>query len=203
MHRHPRPVREYVADYLFSVGRTMSDAEAKAFDDIWRAHDKALELPRPQVVDTLCRLTAAGVRLGLLSNAHEREIREWRTSPLSSYFEVVVFSCHAEMTKPDLAAYKHVLRALGVEALDAVYVGDGASNELRGARDAEFGAVVFMRGLLKELRMRESEHHELANLSDVAVDQLGELADLISVANTPDSNSRLTAGRSRRAGARG
>jgi putative hydrolase of the HAD superfamily len=203
MYRNARPLHEYAADYLSSLGRTMSQTEVAAFDGIWTAHDKALAFPRPQVTRALSQLRQREVRLGLLSNAHEREIREWSASPLSPFFQVTSFSCHTAMTKPDGAAYRDVLHALGVEAIDAIYVGDGASDELRGARDADFGAVVFMRGLLRELRLRESEQPELESISDFTIDDIGELAELLASSDGSDSSGRLTAGRSRRAAARG
>ena len=179
MYADPRPLREYIADYVLGLGRTLSDAEFAAFDDVWSAHDLALGAPRPQVLSALSRLAAGGVRLGLLSNAHEREIRRWHLSPLSSFFDVASFSCHIRHTKPQTSAYRHVLEALSVRPEDALYIGDGASDELRGARDAGFGTVVFMRGLLKELQVRESEYAMLTEQAHFVVDSVEELVSVI------------------------
>ena len=179
MYSGPRPLREYIADYASGLGRILSDAEYAAFDDVWSGHDLALGSPRPQVLSALSRLAAGGVRLGLLSNAHEREIRRWRSSPFSSFFEAASFSCHIGRTKPQISAYRHVLEALSVRPEDAFYVGDGASDELRGARDAGFGTVVFMRGLLKELQIRESEYARLTGQAHLVVDSVEELVNVI------------------------
>jgi putative hydrolase of the HAD superfamily len=157
----------------------LSDAEYAAFDDVWSAHDTALGSPRSQVLSALSRLVSGGVRLGLLSNAHEREIRGWRSSPLSSFFDVASFSCHIGHTKPQVSAYRHVLEALSVRPEDALYIGDGASHELRGARAVGFGTVVFMRGLLKELLVRESEYSMLTEQAHFVVDSLEELVNVI------------------------
>jgi putative hydrolase of the HAD superfamily len=178
MYSDPRPLRDYISDYVLGLGRTLSDAEHAAFDDVWSAHDLALGSPRPEVLSALSHLSAGGVRLGLLSNAHEREIRNWRSSPLSSFFHAVSFSCHIGHTKPQISAYRHVLEALSVQPEDAVYVGDGASDELRGARAAGFGTVVFMRGLLKEHQVRVSEHAMLAEQAHVVVDSVEELVSV-------------------------
>jgi hypothetical protein len=64
MYSNPRPLREYIADYVLGLGRTLSEAEFAAFDDVWSAHDAALGSPRPQVLSALSRIAAAGVRLG-------------------------------------------------------------------------------------------------------------------------------------------
>ncbi|MGH7603028.1 MAG: HAD family hydrolase [Gemmatimonadaceae bacterium] len=203
MYRHPRLMRDYVADYLSTFGRTLTEAERVAFDNVWSAHDSALALPRPQVQVHLTNIVEGAIRLGLLSNAHEREIRHWSASPLSAHFSAARFSCNIGCAKPERAAYCHVLDALGVAAEDAMFVGDGASNELQGARDAGFGAVVFMRGLLKELRMRESEFSNLASISDAVVDDIAEIPALFSIDGGTKSVGRLTTGRSRRAKTRG
>jgi putative hydrolase of the HAD superfamily len=179
MYSDPRPLREYIADYVSGLGRTLSEAEFAAFDNVWSAHDAALGSPRPQVLSALSRLAAGGVRLGLLSNAHEREIRCWHASPFSSFFEVASFSCHIGRAKPQAGAYRQVLEALGVRPEDALYMGDGASDELRGARDLGFGTVVFMRGLLKELQVRGSEYAMLAGQAHFVVDSVEEMANVI------------------------
>lgn len=93
--------------------------------------------------------------------------------------------------------------AWGVRAEDAIFVGDGASDELRGAREAGFGAVVFMRGLLTELGMRGSEYLDLAGQATVVVDSVAEVAELLPAIDVPGQAGRLTGGRSRRAKARG
>jgi putative hydrolase of the HAD superfamily len=178
MYSDPRPLREYIAAYVLKLGRTLSDAEYAAFDDVWSAHDTALGSPRPQVLSALSRLVSGGVRLGLLSNAHEREIRGWRSSPFSSFFDVASFSCHVGHTKPQISAYRHVLEALSVRPEDALYIGDGASDELRGARAVGFGTVVFMRGVLKELQVRESEYSMLTEQAHFVVDSVEELVDV-------------------------
>ena len=187
MYSDPRPLREYIADYVLGLGRTLSDAEYAAFDDVWSAHDLALGSPRPQVVSALSRLATGGVRLGLLSNAHEREIRGWRSSPFSSFFDAASFSCHIGHAKPQIGAYRHVLEALSVRPEDALYIGDGGSDELRGARDMGFGTVVFMRGLLKELGLREAEYARLTEQAHFVVDSVEELVNVIPEL---DRNSR-------------
>ena len=203
MYRNPRPLREYIAEYLSPLGRTLNEAETAAFEDVWAAHDAALRLPRPQVLGALSQLADGEVRLGLLSNAHEREIRRWSESPLSSCFDAVAFSCHIGSAKPQASAYHHILEALGVRPENAVFVGDGGSDELRGAREAGFGAVVFMRGLLVELGIREGEYPDLAAQANVVVDSVAEVAELLSAVDASGQRGRPAGGPSRRARARG
>ena len=203
MYCSPRPLREYIAEYVSTLGRSLNEAETAAFEGVWAAHDTALRLPHPQVLGTLSQLIDSEVRLGLLSNAHEREIRHWPESPLSSCFDAVAFSCHIGCAKPWASAYHHILEALGVRPENAVFVGDGASDELRGAREAGFGAVVFMRGLLAEFGIRKREYADLARQADAVVDSIAEVAALLSAVDTSGQCGRITGGRSPRAKARG
>ena len=87
-----------------------------------------------RIVDALARLRLAGVRTALVSNAGFDEIDAWPRSPLAPHFDATVFSCEVGVAKPDRAIYEHALRRIGVAAQDAFFVGDGGSDEHRGAR---------------------------------------------------------------------
>ena len=190
----PRPLREYIADYVSRLGRTLSDAEYAAFDNVWSAHDLALGSPRP-VLSALSRLAAVGVRLALLSNAHEREIRGWRSSPFSSFFDVAsLFMPYWIHKTPDERVSPCTSKTLSVRPEDALYVGDGASNELQGARDVGFGTVVFMRGLLKELQVRGLGTAILTEQAHFVVDSVEELVNVIPGLDRNSRRSRLTNG---------
>ena len=45
------------------------------------------------------------------------------------------------MKKPDRTVYEEAARRLGVEIKDCIFVGDGGSNELQGARNAGMNAI--------------------------------------------------------------
>jgi putative hydrolase of the HAD superfamily len=82
------------------------------------------------------RLRGAGVKVALVSNACAGEIEAWPRSPLAPHFDAAVFSCHVGMVKPDRAIYEHALASVGADAEGAIFVGDGGSDEHRGARVA-------------------------------------------------------------------
>jgi putative hydrolase of the HAD superfamily len=58
----------------------------------------------------------------------------WSQSPLAPRLDVVVFSCVAGVRKPDPRIYLNACTALGVTPQQCLYVGDGCSHELTGAR---------------------------------------------------------------------
>jgi FMN phosphatase YigB (HAD superfamily) len=111
--------------------------------------------PQPNIVSTLQSLSKRGFKLGLLSNCDEREIREWSNSPLEQYFNAVCFSCDIGHTKPYPMTYATILEKLETTAEKSVYMGDGGSSELEGAKKAGFGLVVFMEGFVSTNCLRK------------------------------------------------
>ena len=85
-------------------------------------------------IQTLRRINAMGKMLGLVSNADVTEVRAWDESPLAPFFDSVVFSCKVGFVKPEPEAYLLCLNELGLMPRRALFVGDGGSDELSGAR---------------------------------------------------------------------
>jgi putative hydrolase of the HAD superfamily len=98
-----------------------------------------------QVLQTLRR---SGKRIGLISNADVMEVAAWRQCPVSDQFDATVFSCDFGCVKPEAAIYLHCLGKLGVSASEAVFVGDGGSDELKGAKAVGMTTVI-MTGIIR------------------------------------------------------
>ena len=103
----------------------------------------AVHLPHvePEILDMLNEIATSGIRLGLVSNTDGSEILDWANSPLSDFFEVTIFSNVIGMVKPDPDIYQHACENLGVAPSDCIFIGDGNSDELRGA--AQVGMLPF------------------------------------------------------------
>lgn len=86
------------------------------------------------VLRTLHMLRKRGKKLGLVSNADAIEIASWSKSPLNDVFDTVVFSCEVGLVKPDKEIYICACNDLGVIPSECLFVGDGGSDELRGAK---------------------------------------------------------------------
>ncbi|MBM7783720.1 HAD family hydrolase [Tenggerimyces flavus] len=85
------------------------------------------------ILDTLGRLKADGLGIGLISNCSTEEVAAWHRSALAPLVDEAVFSYQVGCAKPDPAIYALACRRLGVAPRDAVFVGDGGSDELSGA----------------------------------------------------------------------
>ena len=131
---------------------------------IQRFRDALMRVP-PENVEALKRLRAAGFRLGLISNADAMEVAAWDQCPLAGLFDTEVFSCVVGCAKPEPAIYEKCLQTLELSAAECLFVGDGGSNELVGAREVGM-PTVFVSGVVAELwpelvqqRLLSCDHH--------------------------------------------
>src|SRR5262245_9704789 len=92
-----------------------------------------VQIERP-ILDALDRLRAAGIRTALVSDAGADDVESWEHSPLRSRLDATIFSYQLGVRKPDPRIYARALNAIGVRSEDALFVGDGGSDEHRGAR---------------------------------------------------------------------
>jgi putative hydrolase of the HAD superfamily len=140
-------MEQRIREYCDSIGKPRSNSLIEdALNYAQQFHDQALLHPQSDVPATMTDLHNKGIKLGLLSNADEREILYWNQSPLVKMLDSIAFSVDIGAMKPDPRSYKVVLEKLGDEPALTIYVGDGEGNELVGAREAGFGKVIFMRG---------------------------------------------------------
>ena len=177
-----RKTLDYVEKYVEkTTGKSCSREDLMVAEFILgRYQDLAIRNPDPLVRQTLAKLKYGGIKLGLLSNVDEREVSSWPYSSLAQLFDAVCFSCDIGYMKPSKESYSLVLNKLGTLAQSSVYVGDGGSDELAGAKDAGFGLVVFMRGhVAKNGLKREDEIRKLADIADLTIDNLIEIPFLI------------------------
>jgi len=116
-------------------------------------------------VAALERLRAAGFKLALLSNADVLDIEAYAGSRLAGLFDVEIFSCDAGCAKPEPEIFHACLRELALGAGECVFIGDGGSDELQGAKAVGL-RTVFVSGVIEELwperiaaRRAVADHH--------------------------------------------
>jgi putative hydrolase of the HAD superfamily len=102
-------------------------------------------VPRAGVAETLRALRARGYLLGLITVCTEEVELLFPETQLAGLFDVEVFSNAVGLAKPDPRIYLHCCELLGVSPDEAVFVGDGANDELAGARRVGMEAILIHR----------------------------------------------------------
>ena len=157
---------EIVRTLAHEVDPTIRDSrihEAVRIRSQWFRH--ALRRIPEENIDAVKHLRSVGLRLGLISNADTMEMAAWGESPLAGLFDAEIFSCQVGCVKPEPAIFRMCLDALGLNPDDCLFVGDGGSNELIGAKEVGL-STVFVSGVIAEHwpdrvteRLKISDHH--------------------------------------------
>ncbi|HVG78816.1 MAG: HAD family hydrolase [Candidatus Rokuibacteriota bacterium] len=132
--------------YLLGGLGISSDEEVAAIT-AWR---RAFNLPiglchqaDAQAVEALTRLRAAGLVTGVISNSNGSVRQALERAGLAPLLDFVIDSTVVGIAKPDPRVFALGLQAAGVNAHEAVYVGDSYFVDVVGARGAGLGAVLF------------------------------------------------------------
>jgi putative hydrolase of the HAD superfamily len=101
----------------------------------------ALE-PRADTIDTIKQLKAANIKTALISDCTGDIPMVWESTKFAGILDATVFSCEVNAKKPDPAIYRAATERLGVNPGECLFVGDGGSEELSGARQLGMTAVL-------------------------------------------------------------
>lgn len=93
------------------------------------------------VLQTLENIRNQGIKICLISNADVIDCKYWKDSPLYRLFDLSVFSCNVKMLKPDIKIFQYAMEQMCTTPEKSVFVGDGGSDELRGAKRAGMKTV--------------------------------------------------------------
>lgn len=165
--RETGPIRDAVA----TLG--WSDDAVETVLRLRREFTRRALVPRDGAVETIEALRGRGLRVGLISVCTEEVAELWPETPFAPLVEEPVFSCSVGMTKPEPEIYLLACEKLGVEAADAVFVGDGANDELAGAER------VGMRAVLIHRPGEDPPWPEVRNWSGPRVTALPQLLELV------------------------
>lgn len=123
-------------------GKAVDDSVISAFiDKRVKTKSACFEYVNPDVYMLLERLRAMGLKTAIISNCSPEEVTVLKESGIYKYFDEVILSCDVHMKKPDSCIYEEAARRLGVAPGECIFVGDGGSDELPGAKAAGMTAI--------------------------------------------------------------
>ncbi|MBB3113228.1 putative hydrolase of the HAD superfamily [Paenibacillus phyllosphaerae] len=89
----------------------------------------------PNLILMLTVLRNSGVRIALVSNGFGQfQSNNFESLGISHLFDAVLISEWEGLRKPDPAIFVRALSGLGVEAVEALFVGDHPENDIRASR---------------------------------------------------------------------
>jgi putative hydrolase of the HAD superfamily len=142
--RETGPIRDAIVD----VGERLAiDVEVEAILALRLEFMRDVLVPDAGVVETLTELRRRGIRTALVSNSTEDVALVWAETPFAGLFDTAVFSATAGFMKPDREIYELALRELPASASETLFVGDGANDELEGARVVGMTPVLVQPGV--------------------------------------------------------
>jgi putative hydrolase of the HAD superfamily len=127
------------------AGFGADEALARELIEFRSAATRVQLVPRPGAIETLHELARRGIARGLITVCSEDVELVWGETAFAGLFESEVFSCSSGLAKPDPRIYELACGELGVSPEEALFVGDGANDELAGAERVGMRAVLIHR----------------------------------------------------------
>ncbi len=90
--------------------------------------------PKRDAIRTLSLIKESGFGLGLITDCSSELPLIWQETEFAPYFDATLFSCMEGTKKPDPSIYTKACALLHVSPEECLYIGDGGSNELTGAK---------------------------------------------------------------------
>ena len=130
----PSARREIVSEAFSFLGIDAPQISNEMADEFTVAREKAVE-PFPGAIETLKRLSASGILLGLITQgqavSQRSKIERFGLAPL---FGHILIEGEFGIGKPDRRVFLHTLEQLRVDPKDAWMVGDHLTNDVEGAQ---------------------------------------------------------------------
>jgi len=128
------------------------------------------------IIDVLSDIKKNGKQICLISNADIIDVMHWNKSPLNNLFDSTIFSYEVGYLKPQIEIYKIALEKMNVSPKKSIFIGDGGSDELKGAK--ELGIRTILTGYL--LKREKKQHNEIKKFADYHVEEFKELINIVN-----------------------
>ncbi|MYL64845.1 HAD-IA family hydrolase [Bacillus hwajinpoensis] len=134
--------------------------------------------PFPGMLEMLEALKKRNYKLGIITNGRTSfQLSNIRALGIEAYFDTIVISEKEGVKKPEKTIFRRALKRIGLEAHEAVFVGDHLINDIKGAKDVGMKAI---------WKKRDKETVE------TGVDYIYSLIDLLSIVEEWNANRNNT-----------
>lgn len=120
--------------------------------------------PLDGVADTVATLRERGIRVAVVSNSDGSVRDSLDVAGLADLFEFVIDSHEAGVSKPDPRIFHMALDRMGLDPVDAWYVGDSMFHDVNGARAARLSRAL----LVDPYGLRPQEADRIGSVAELA-----------------------------------
>lgn len=113
------------------------------------------------VKPALERLKEKGYKLAIVSNSPPTTKERFARFELDSYFDALIWSFDYGVRKPNAKIFHAALERLGVQAEEAIFIGDSKDKDVEGAQ------AVGMQAFLLDRRNKYPKEKSLSSLNDL------------------------------------
>lgn len=167
----------------FRIGRERLQPIAEELSFLYD-YERVRNLRKPHLCETIRALSAAGIRMGIVSNIISTSLVPHILNEygISEYMDCIVMSSETGIRKPDPRIFEIALQRMGVTAEETGYVGDTISRDVLGARNAHLGLVI-------RINNPSIAHRDAAFTgpdapqADYVIEELNELPEILRVYN--------------------
>lgn len=155
------------------VARGCPDEQARALslelDPIYLRHLASLSRVLPGAIELLHELYPL-YNIGVLSNGfREVQYGKMHSAGLAPYIDCTVLSDEIDINKPNLPIFRYAEDKAGTTSENCLLIGDNPDTDIRGAIQAEWKAILFLRHPLKEGTSAPEGVPAVASLSQIGV----------------------------------
>lgn len=129
------------------------------------------------ILEVLLAIKKTGKKICLISNADIIDVMHWEKSPLSNLFDELIFSYEVGYLKPQTEIYDIALKRMNISPEKCIFIGDGGSNELKGAK--ALGIKTIFSGYL--LKRNKKQHKEIMEFADYYIENFKEIKDILFI----------------------
>ena len=148
LHKIEVPMEEIISKVLNRSGLQVYDTDLpmKATIAFFSPEIEAWQV-YPDTIETLSALEERGYKMGVISNAKS----DWEVHAilkrrnLEHFFKTIISSAAVKIRKPRPEIFTQALNALGVEPLDAVFVGDSMEADVEGSKKIGMRSIHLLR----------------------------------------------------------
>lgn len=128
------------------------------------------------ILEVLSDIKKNGKKICLLSNADIIDVMHWEKSPLNNLFDDTIFSYEVGYLKPQTEIYSIALKKMNVNPKECIFIGDGGSDELKGAK--KLGIKTILTEYL--LKRDEEQHNAIKKFADYCIKDFKEIKSILS-----------------------